>query len=661
MQSKRYRSRQFALLPTLGWALWILLPLSVLGAFGAEQDGFSFRVGAAGATITNYRGPGGKVVIPEFLGGSPVTGIEQLTFYGMTNLTRVQIPYRVTYIGSGAFLHCTKLTSAVIPQGVTSIADHLFAGCASLTNVVIPEGVMSIGGAAFDSCAELIDVTIPDSVKFLDYAAFRGCAGLRMVKIGNSVTSIGNAAFGECASLPSISIPGSVTNLGITVFRGGSSMTAIEVDASNAVYSSAAGVLFNKDQSVLIACPVGKTGHYSIPDGVKSIGDRAFSGCLHLTSLAFPKGLASIGGYAFAECASLGTVSLPESLSAIGMYAFSGCMRLMAIEVEESSLRFRSAGGVLFNKDQSVLVAYPGGRAGGYVIPDLVTSVGDTAFQGCAGLSSITILGSVKSLGYSAFSGCGLLNLLTIGNGVTNIQSFAFYGCTNLSSVTIPDSVTSIGDDAFGGCSSLMKVTMGAGVKLIRADVFRDSSALTSVYFPGNPPSRGGLIFDSCPFVTVFYRPETTGWGPIFGSRPTAVWVPLPSFGDWAQAIGLMNQHPDSSAETDDPDSDGLTNQDEWLAGTDPSQISSRLEFEFLPRTEGLASTDQTAIPFGKRALYFRSVPGRYYGLERASSLAGPWKLEAVRVAKTGTTQTRVLSPESDPDTKSFYRAVVLP
>ena len=97
------------------------------------------------------------------------------------------------------------------------------------------------------------------------------------------------------------------------------------------------------------------------------------------------------------------------------------------------------------------------GEGGAITIPDEidglpVTSIGDYAFRGCTGLTSVTIPDSVTSIGDRAFYLCTGLTSVRIGSSVTSIGNFAFYLCTGLTSVTIPDSVTSIGDFAFRGC-----------------------------------------------------------------------------------------------------------------------------------------------------------------------------------------------------------------
>ena len=122
-------------------------------------------------------------------------------------------------------------------------------------------------------------------------------------------------------------------------------------------------------------------------------------------------------------------------------------------------------------------------------------------------------------------------------------------------------------------------------------------------------------------------------------------------------STGLTAQFPGASGEGDDSDSDGFTNRDEWLAGTDPTQRGSRLEMELAPRPADLSASDKTPIEAGQHGVYFRSVPGRYYGVQRATALGGAWELQAVRVADA--IQTRFVLPK--PDGQAFYRVLILP
>ena len=114
-----------------------------------------------------------------------------------------------------------------------------------------------------------------------------------------------------------------------------------------------------------------------------------------------------------------------------------------------------------------------------------VTSIGNAAFSGCSGLTSVTIPSSVTSIGDGAFEGCSGLTSVTIPSGVTSIESSAFSGCRGLTSVTIPSSVTSIGEYAFSWCRGLTSVTIPDSVTIIKNSAFNYCISLTSVTFSG--------------------------------------------------------------------------------------------------------------------------------------------------------------------------------
>ena len=404
---------------------------------------------------------------------SSVTSIENYAFYYCSSLTSIEIPEGVTSIGGNAFNGCSSLTSIEIPSSVTSIGHYAFSWCSSLkcnkydnglylgnvqnpylalidtkttgitscliheqakiiadgaffdcenlTSIEIPSSVTNIGNSAFFDCESLTNIEIPSSVTSIGQQAFRGCSNLTSIEIPSSVMSIGESAFSYCSSLTSIEIPSSVTSIGNCAFYYCSSLENITVDDNNQAYQSVDGVLFNKDQTILVCYPAGKTETaYTIPSSVTSIGIRAFSGCSSLTSIEIPEGVTSIGNLAFTDCSSLTSIEIPEGVTSIGGGAFDNCYSLTSIE-----------------------------------IPSSVTSIGDHMFQYCRSLTSIEIPSSVTSIGGYAFSRCSSLASIEIPSSVTSIGDYAFSYCRSLTSITIPESVTEIGNQAFYGCSSL--------------------------------------------------------------------------------------------------------------------------------------------------------------------------------------------------------------
>ena len=131
-----------------------------------------------------------------------------------------------------------------------------------------------------------------------------------------------------------------------------------------------------------------------------------------------------------------------------------------------------------------------------------VTSIGESAFHGCSGLTSVTIPNSVTYIGGCGFLGCYELTSVTIPNSVTSIGKSAFHGCSGLTSVTIPNSVTYIGESAFSGCSGLTSVTIPNSVTSIGESALSGCSGLTSVTIPNSVTSIGESALSGCSGLT---------------------------------------------------------------------------------------------------------------------------------------------------------------
>ena len=144
-----------------------------------------------------------------------------------------------------------------------------------------------------------------------------------------------------------------------------------------------------------------------------------------------------------------------------------------------------------------------------------VTSIGHSAFDGCRGLTSITIPNSVTSIGYRAFYDCTGLTSITLGNSVTSIGDMAFADCTGLTSITIPNSVTSIRDRAFDGCTGLTSITLGNSVTSIGYEAFYKCTGLTSITIPNSVTSIGRGAFYYTGLKDVYYTGSKDEWKAI--------------------------------------------------------------------------------------------------------------------------------------------------
>lgn len=215
----------------------------------------------------------------------------------------------------------------------SDIDQPWYSNRSDITSVVIEPGVTSIGSLAFYKCSNLTSITIPSGLTSIGEMAFFNCSALTSVTIPNGVISIGNFAFGSCTGLKSITIPSSVTSIENNIFQDCTGLTNITVDSSNPSFCSESGVLFNKDKTTLIYYPLGKTGSYTIPDGVTAIGDYAFYYCSGLTSVTIPSSVTSIGESAFQHCTGLTSITIPNSVTSIVNLAFWDCDSLTIVYI----------------------------------------------------------------------------------------------------------------------------------------------------------------------------------------------------------------------------------------------------------------------------------------------------------------------------------------
>lgn len=291
------------------------------------------------------------------------------------------INYPANTIPVGAFQYA-NITKIALPSSITSIGNSAFSQC-SLTSIVIPSSVISIGDYTFTNCGSLTSVTL-----------------------SSNLTSIGISAFHSCKYIPSITIPASVTAIGNQAFKDCTGLTSI-----------------------------------TFPSSVITIGGSAFSGCTSIVgALIIPPSVTTIESYAFSQCTGLTSISISSSVTSIGdgnLYqgAFTGCN--CPITVEASNLNYSSVDGVLYNKDKTKLIQCPARKTGSLTIPSSVTLVGVGAFNGCGGLTSISIPASTTIL--NGFEGCTGLTSIYINN-TTPPSSIGYNGCYGFFPSTITPS-----------------------------------------------------------------------------------------------------------------------------------------------------------------------------------------------------------------------------
>lgn len=468
-----------------------------------KEGSLTYKVENGEATITDCdQYISGELVIPDTLGGYPVTSIGCKAFSYCTGLTSITIPANVSSIVPWAFDYCTGLTrinwnaesvsdfcdfetyfsgvgtsgngvdivfsdnvkripayafshvnikSVTIGKNVTSIGEYAFSGCTGLTQINWNAENISSGWSIFSNAGTAKDgitVVFGDNVKSIPESAFEDCTGLTSITLPDSLTSIGDYAFSGCTGLTSMTIPDSVTNIGRCAFDGTAWYAA---QPFGDVY---AGKVYYKYKGTML-----ENTTIEIKEGSKGIAGDAFYGCGGLIDVSIPQSVTNIGEYAFSGC-NLTEVIVPESVKTIGNGAFYGCHSLAEVIIPES---VKTIGNAAFENCYSL---------NHIEIPDSVLSIGDEAFAESA-IRQIVIPDSVTYLGKGSFLYCESLTSATIGSGVKDILG-------------MEDSSDSYGYGTFQNCPNLTTIKIKKGVKTIEGYAFRGIKSIPDIYFEGS-------------------------------------------------------------------------------------------------------------------------------------------------------------------------------
>ncbi len=391
----------------------------------------------------------------------------------------VTIPDTVTTVAENAFSDM-QATGLVLSDGITEISYSMFSSCKNLTSVEFGENLTTIGRYAFNGCSALAEVTFNDKLETIDTEAFSYCSSLTELTFPTSLTSISGKAFYYCTSLSKITFLGGTCLIGNDAFSNHADQLNVyfmadsdwDIDdlketfryanetvqpVSNATSGTCGeNATWTLEAGKLIIAGFGPMADYNTIYRAAGQVYAPWYGDLNpVTSVIVEEGITSIGNSAFMNCNQITNVSLPSTLTSIGNNAFYGLTLLEEIQ-----------------------------------IPAAVTSIGDYAFADCTGLTQVVLPESVTSFGIygNTFLRCTNLKTINIPNGVTRLPSSLFDGCSSLEEITIPASVTIIGGSAFYRCTSLESVTIPASVEKLGSSAFRGCSGLKTITFLGNWP-----------------------------------------------------------------------------------------------------------------------------------------------------------------------------
>ncbi len=282
------------------------------------------------------------------------------------------------------------VTSITVPASYQRLGPPTMRPILSLTAINVAEDnpfFTSLDGVIFtkDKSQLLMypagkpeaNYTIPAEVQSFGQMAFQGCTHLKELSFDPNTTMTSLIrTFRNCTALETVHLPQSVTLLEGT-FQGCSKLNSIV-----------------------------------LPNAVENVSYSTFDGCTSLSSIVLPNSVTEIGNNAFAR-SGLTSITIPESVGTIGSGAFAGCKSLATIELAGSNQHFAVEDNILYSKDKKTLIQCPGSKAGTFVVPNFVETIGERAFAGCQ-LEELTIPENVSSIKGSAFAETEALKKLIV-------------------------------------------------------------------------------------------------------------------------------------------------------------------------------------------------------------------------------------------------------
>ena len=467
------------------------------------------------------------------------------------------------------------LISIILPNTLTSIGNKAFRNCPQLTTVDIPDSVTYVGGDAFDGTSWYDNQ--PDGIVRINNVVYK-LKGIELsediLSFDDNVIAISPYAFDDqklCGNITELRISKNITNIGDSAFCGCNNLTSIVVDTDNPRYDSRSNcnaIIETVSQTLLLGCPntripngVLKISNFAflhckesltsifIPKSVHYIADKTFHDCPNLQSIVvdpknqmydsrdncnalieynklivgcqntiIPGGITTIGENAFGGCAKLGSILIPESVTKIEDNAFKGCHNLKSIFLLSSTLPELYAHSFPNNNDDenrmnlyinmwyhhedslrfSCSFSFRDFRI--YNISFIVNDI----HYAITGLNTVKVIENINPYANSAYKDCSIIHIpkSVIYNDltfiVTEIDKSTFWQCDKLTSIILPNTITEIGPNAFGYCGNLTSINLPLTLTKICDDAFCGCHELTNIIIPPNVVEIGEYAFSSC-------------------------------------------------------------------------------------------------------------------------------------------------------------------
>jgi hypothetical protein len=480
---------------------------------------------------------------------SSVSNIIPYSFFGTSNLAEIYI-YGSPLIGNNAFQGCKGTTIVVL--GPAKLSNYSF-NCWLTTTIYLNSGV-SMTNDPFAG-VNASSVTVYSNSSALSLANSTVLASKTVNVLSTSLNNIQYRTIGmPTANTAAVNyapnISGSVIIPENVVF-GQTAYTITEIDpmafAGNdgitSVYFSPSCSISNIGTMSFMGCA--NLSSVVLPNNTTNIAPSAFDGCIHLTSASIPIGLLTIGGKAF-QNSGLVSVSIPSSVSAFGANMFYLCSDLTTATLNnnptvDANTFFRCSNltsvATLSTSTNVISGVGTNYTSVACVVKDAATNVCYTIPAGTASNGSIFVSASPNATGSVSISATYTIN--SVSYNVTSIAANAFQGCNGITSISLPNSIRSVGDYAFLGCTGLTTLTSGAsGASFITGGAtgqrlgvqcFAYCTSLTSVSVPSTYTVIGEYTFLNCSVLTTVSIPSvagitnTTGGNAFYGTAITSL------------------------------------------------------------------------------------------------------------------------------------------
>ena len=428
-----------------------------------------------------YMGDVTKIGNYAFSNCSLLTNIDYISGISVFSVaSSYNFPPTLKEIGSYAFYSNTSVASVVMPTELETIKAYAFSECTNLANISLNGSIPQIGMSAFENTAWLssqsegaiyldnyliayfgnpsstvevadgtlgiadypftysqakyiYNITLPESLKVIGESAFSNTK-ITSITIPDNVTYIGSNAF-QCSTLESVVLGKKLEDTGIYLFSYSSPITMATIDCSACENLTVDGnYVYNHNTGKLLF------GIYENADGEVAFADNV--------NYVNPQCLMTRNNDAGKVVTSLRFNKNMQLLEFEGYATFNDLFpSLQNFVVDAENPYFSDVNGVLYDKQQTILFAYPRGKTDiNVTMPETVTRINNWAFAYNTTIQNVSLAKGVLTLGESCFLGCEALKSIDLGRSLVKIEDYALYDCYNLISLTLPPTFTFLGE-----------------------------------------------------------------------------------------------------------------------------------------------------------------------------------------------------------------------